>query len=284
MRPDELSWILSDEIRRGEEVLPIRSISNPNEFFDPKFYKGKYWHTSRSDNYGVHTNSGVLNYWCYIIANGGSGINEVGYAYDVEPIGIEKALKVVYRMMTIYLNPNSDYSEAQLYGLIAVEDLFGSTSLEYQSVSEACRAVGLPYQSSEQAKYLLSLQINDAELKTAIRTSICKQSQQAIKLSILQEGASIIPAGALYDVKLDWRLQGGSWISDPISGALSSDLGESDIFPLRSIELPSTILPEQKYVEVRLSFDFPDYPGAQMDREFYLPLIDSDTEFHVSSH
>ena len=67
------TWIL------GKELDPIfhcpRSMSNPNESDCPKYYKGYLWDTEEE----VHTNR--LNYWYYLITEGGHDINEKGYAF-----------------------------------------------------------------------------------------------------------------------------------------------------------------------------------------------------------
>ncbi|NIW45715.1 MAG: hypothetical protein GWN30_13480, partial [Gammaproteobacteria bacterium] len=64
------------------------------------------------DNGGVHTNSGVQNYWFYLLSEGGSGVNDNGDAYFVTGIGIEEAAQIAYRNLTVYLMPGSDYPDA----------------------------------------------------------------------------------------------------------------------------------------------------------------------------
>ena len=51
------SWATTE--RQGA----IRSLANPNLHAQPDTYLGTYWYTGTSDNGGVHTNSGVMNYW-----------------------------------------------------------------------------------------------------------------------------------------------------------------------------------------------------------------------------
>jgi Zn-dependent metalloprotease len=74
--------------RIGEDIttsgLGIRNMQNPNEFSDPDTYEGIYWaSTSGSDNGGVHTNSGVQNFWFYLLCEGGNGVNDNGDSYNV---------------------------------------------------------------------------------------------------------------------------------------------------------------------------------------------------------
>ncbi len=121
----------------------IRNMSNPNEDGDPDTYKGDFWFTGSSDNGGVHTNSGVQNFWYYLLVNGGSGVNDNGFSYNVTGIGLTKAAAIAYRNLTVYLTSSSNYSDAYLGALDAATDLYGAGSAEYNAVSDAWDAVGV---------------------------------------------------------------------------------------------------------------------------------------------
>jgi Zn-dependent metalloprotease len=56
--------------------------------------KGTYWYAGTADSGGVHTNSGVLNHWFYILAVGKSGTNDIGSVYNVTGITVAKAEKI----------------------------------------------------------------------------------------------------------------------------------------------------------------------------------------------
>lgn len=45
----------------------------------PDTYNGTYWASTSSseDHGGVHTNSGVQNYWFYLLSQGGTGTNDL---------------------------------------------------------------------------------------------------------------------------------------------------------------------------------------------------------------
>jgi Zn-dependent metalloprotease len=45
-------------------------MSDPNAEGQPDTYKGTFWYAGTADSGGVHTNSGVLNHWFYILAVG----------------------------------------------------------------------------------------------------------------------------------------------------------------------------------------------------------------------
>ncbi|MGQ0829268.1 MAG: M4 family metallopeptidase [Bacteroidota bacterium] len=137
-RPERANYTFAEDLG-----FILRSLSNPNAASDPDTYKGSYWHYAASDWGGVHVNSGVQNYWFYLLAVGGSGTNDIGAAYSVSGIGREKAEKIAYRTLTVYLTPNSVYSDARFYSLQAAKDLYGSCSQEYQQTANAWHAVGI---------------------------------------------------------------------------------------------------------------------------------------------
>jgi bacillolysin len=131
----------------GEEIMKaggaLRSMSSPNTYSQPAYYKGSYWYAGTSDNGGVHTNSGVLNYWYYLISNGKTGTNEKGAAFAVTGIGLTDAAKITFRMESVYMTASSTYANARTYSIQAATDLFGATSQQTQSVTNAWYAVGI---------------------------------------------------------------------------------------------------------------------------------------------
>ena len=140
------TWDIGEEIMRAGGAL--RSMSNPNLYGQPAYYKGNRWvsttNTSSSNDYGgVHTNSGVLNYWYYLISVGKTGTNEVGNAYAVTGLGLSDAAKILYRTESVYLSASSNYAAARTYSIQAATDLFGATSTQTQAVTNAWYAVGV---------------------------------------------------------------------------------------------------------------------------------------------
>jgi Zn-dependent metalloprotease len=136
-KPGTANWLI------GEAFYTIRSMSNPNAYGQPDTYKGTNWATGSSDNGGVHTNSGVLNYWYYLLVTGGSGTNDKGTAYTVSGIGMSKAAAIAYRTLTVYLVSTSQYADARTYSIQAATDLYGATSNEVAQVTAAWDAVGV---------------------------------------------------------------------------------------------------------------------------------------------
>ncbi|MGB1242743.1 MAG: M4 family metallopeptidase, partial [Chitinophagales bacterium] len=153
--PECANWVIGEEVQSGG----FRDMSNPQAFNHPDTYLGNCWNPTNSnclpntsctsysncgkDKYGVHINSGVQNYWFYLLAEGGSDTNDNGYAYDITGIGKEKAAKIAYRNLTVYLSPTSNYADARNGSVLAVIDLYGASSIEAQAVIDAWCAVGV---------------------------------------------------------------------------------------------------------------------------------------------
>ncbi|MGI4833008.1 MAG: M4 family metallopeptidase [Janthinobacterium lividum] len=135
------TWDIGEEIMKAGGAL--RSMSNPNLYGQPAYYKGKYWATGTADNGGVHTNSGVLNYWYYLVAVGKSGSNEAGNSFSVAGLGLSDAAKILFRTESVYLTASATYANARTYSIQAATDLFGAASTQAQAVTNAWYAVGI---------------------------------------------------------------------------------------------------------------------------------------------
>lgn len=123
--------------------LGIRSMSDPKSMGDPDTYLAGIWYTGPLDNGGVHINSGVQNYWFYVLSEGDSAQNDLGDDYNVTGIGMDKAGQIAYRNLAYYLTRTSEYKDARAGSLQAAEDIFGVCSNELKTVAEAWYAVGV---------------------------------------------------------------------------------------------------------------------------------------------
>ncbi len=137
-RPTNSNWTIGEDIN-----MIIRSMSNPNAYGSPDTYHGNYWNFSSSDNGGVHTNSGVMNYWYYLLCDGGSGTNDSNHSYSVSPIGRTKADKIAFRTLVHYLTNTSQYTDARFFSILAAIDYYGACSAEVEAVTRAWYAVGV---------------------------------------------------------------------------------------------------------------------------------------------
>jgi bacillolysin len=137
-KPSDTAWMLSYDMS-----WLIRDFANPNTLGQPDTYQGTFWSTSSSDNYGVHTNSGVGNFMFYLLVKGGGGTNDIGSSYSVTGIGLSKADQIIYRTETVYLTSTSNYAAWRTACINAATDLYGSTSNEVIQVENAWYAVGI---------------------------------------------------------------------------------------------------------------------------------------------
>ncbi|CAM3355035.1 M4 family metallopeptidase [Aequorivita lipolytica] len=136
-------WLMGDEIGAGGSGGALRSMSNPNAYGDPDTYLGTNWYSGSGDSGGVHTNSGVQNFWFYVLSVGKSGTNDKGDSYNVTGLGMDKAAAIAYRNLTVYLNSNSQYSDARNGAIQAAKDLYGAGSPEEIATTNAWYAVGV---------------------------------------------------------------------------------------------------------------------------------------------
>ena len=131
----------------GEDVVPnpsgLRNMMNPNIMSHPDTYLGNYWYLGNDTGIFTHTNCGVQNHWFYLLAEGGEGMNDNNYHYQVQGIGREKAAKIAYRNMVHYMNSSCDYSDARNGAILSAVDLFGPHSDEVLSTIAAWDAVGV---------------------------------------------------------------------------------------------------------------------------------------------
>lgn len=138
------NWTIGEDLMLQEPYM--RSMSNPNSASQPDTYQGTHWANPSNldvDHGGVHINSGVQNFWFYLLCQGGSGTNDLGNAYSVTGIGMAQAQQIAYRNLTTYLTPAATFHDAYLGSLQAAEDLHGNPSAQYSAVRDAWYAVGI---------------------------------------------------------------------------------------------------------------------------------------------
>ncbi len=133
------TWQMAKHYRDGG----LRDLSNPNLKNQPDTYAGDMWYKGYEDSGGVHTNSGVQNFWYYLLCEGGSGVNDQQMSYSINAVGMDVATKIAYRNLTEYLSPLSDYLDSRIGSLLSTADLYGKNSVVYQEVDKAWDAVGV---------------------------------------------------------------------------------------------------------------------------------------------
>ncbi len=135
---DRDNWQIGEKIiPPGSQYFPsgtLRDMSNPHNggssFNDPAYQpmnvSEKY--TGEKDNGGVHTNSGIINYAYYKIA---------------EAISKDKAEKLFYRALSTYMTKSSQFIDCRLAFEKSAKDLYGNNSNELTAVSDAFYQVGI---------------------------------------------------------------------------------------------------------------------------------------------
>lgn len=171
------NWTIGEGIINMASITPnyMRNMANPNSgpaalaSQQPDTYKGTYWKTTlapgqagnnQNDFGGVHTNSGVGNFWFYLLSVGGSGTNDIGNAYSVTGITIQKAEKIAYKALTTFLTTTSTYLDARNATLQAAAVLYGQNSNEVTQVARAWYAVGIGTQTASNQNIEMETKLN----------------------------------------------------------------------------------------------------------------------------
>lgn len=145
------NWTIGEDFTL--KVPYMRSFSHPNLSYNyyelepsPDTYNGDYFKNPKNiedDHGGVHTNSGVQNYWFYLLCEGGSGTNDIGNDYNVKGIGMDKAEQIAYRNLIYYLPTDATFEDARFGSIEACKDLYPNNPSYVESVINAWYAVGV---------------------------------------------------------------------------------------------------------------------------------------------
>lgn len=122
--------------------LADHDLSNPPARNQPDFYGGTNWYptagctpSSVNDYCGVHTNSGVLGKFYYLLSQGGTA-----HGVTVSGLGIANAANVIYRANRDYWTSVTDYAGARA-GCIAAAGAINAAWAD--NVRDAWAAVGV---------------------------------------------------------------------------------------------------------------------------------------------
>ncbi|WP_258871159.1 M4 family metallopeptidase, partial [Halobacillus trueperi] len=143
---DEEDWEIGEDIMAEDAIASgrtsLRSLSNPSKYPVGEDYvpygDGNGMYPSHMDEYydlpleldngGVHINSSIINHAAYITG---------------EQIGKEKLGQIYYRALTVYLQPESDFSHARESLIQSAVDLYGENSEEAQATEDGFNQVGI---------------------------------------------------------------------------------------------------------------------------------------------
>jgi bacillolysin len=231
-------WKIGEDFSTGG----LRSMSNPNSKGDPSTYLGDFWiptgdegscdPATGPDNCGVHTNSGVLNKWFYILTVGESGTNNapVPDNYNVTGIGMLKAAEIAYFTERDYLTANSTYADARVASLEVASNLYCPLSFEYVAVTNAWYAVNVGEQFVSYPK--------DVALKNV--SKLINVSCVSLIYPTITFGNS--GTDNITSVQISYNIDGGSTTNTSWTGNLA--VCETQIFsiPIGSLSIGNHVL------------------------------------------
>ncbi len=150
---NENDWVIGSQVMASPSGLAgIRSLSNPSDgnmqFQLPDTYKGEHWLNANltceleGENLCTKTNNGVQNHWFYLLAEGGTGINDKGEAYTINGIGETLATELAFETFNT-LKPNAIYYDAVINSINAAKENFADNPEVATQTANAWKAVGL---------------------------------------------------------------------------------------------------------------------------------------------
>jgi len=174
-------------------------------FNDPNTYHGTNWYSINNcdpdapgtDHCGVHTNSGVQNQMSYLLADGGSGVNDGntchavtgGYEWQVSGIGMTKMINIGYLAHVALLTSTATYADARDAWVQSAVLLYGECSNEAIQTGKAWYAVGLPPPNIP-AEYLCD--DNFGSVPITVSNSSSLETQSNCYVNILNTGNQVL--------------------------------------------------------------------------------------------
>lgn len=205
---DRSNWQIGETITPDDsQYYPtgtMRDMANPHNggssFSDPSYQpmhiNEKY--TGTNDHGGVHTNSGIINYAYYLLA---------------ESISKNKAEKLFYRALSVYMTQTSQFIDCRLAFESSAKDLYGNGSAEHIAVASSFFSVGIGEDSGTGGgggseppgelpvnpgqDYILSYDINLADQNTLYISNTTGSDFTAISTTTLKRRPSLVDNGSV---------------------------------------------------------------------------------------
>ncbi|QIP84555.1 peptidase M4 [Streptomyces sp. Tu 2975] len=135
------------------EKIDIRGNGTPLRYMDKPSKDGSskdYWYAGIG-NVDVHYSSGPANHWFYLLSEGSGAKTVNGVNYDsptsdglpVTGIGREKAALIWYKALTTKFSSRTDYAGARTGTLAVATELYGASSAEVKSVTDAWAGINV---------------------------------------------------------------------------------------------------------------------------------------------
>ncbi len=213
--------------RIGEDVNTsgLRYMASPTSLGDADTFRGSNYiatgddgpctPTSNNDQCGVHTNSGVMNHWFYILTVGKAGTNNAPIAerdtYNVTGIGLVKSSQIAYYAERDYLTPNATFFDARDATLAVVNSLYCASSPEVKAVTDAWFAVNIGTS--------FTAATNDVNLKSISDNNSSNCGVTSVSPTITFENLGTAP---ITSVNISYNIDGGANTSTTWTGNLAT--------------------------------------------------------------
>ncbi|KAF2326706.1 M4 family metallopeptidase [Flavobacterium ginsenosidimutans] len=278
-------WMLGDELYKHGS---LRSMADPKAAGQPDTYGGEFWADPANtsyDNGGVHQNSGITNYWYYLLVEGGQGVNDLDNSYTIKGLGLAKAEKIAYLTLTEYLSPSSNFSDMRQASLLVAEDLYGLGSEEYKQVTNAWYAIGVGAAYSDKQLSLVSVQ--DPSLP-------CGQlkGDEPFYVTLKNTGSTLIKANEVLNYKL--RAMAGAlgrlieFYSNDGTVTFDKDLGVGEEITIEIKDnIPYQVGGATNYIEVKMDLnpitEFGTKDGYSFTSQIIVPIAQKDFDIKVTN-
>ena len=211
---------------------PFRSMSNPLSKGDPDTFKGTSYKTtaddgncvpSQANDYcGVHSNSGVLNHWFFILTSGKSGTNNAPApdTYSVTGIGMQKSAEIAFLTERDYLTPNATFADTREASINVAKAIYCPNSPEVIAVTNAWYAVNVGEQYVARANDVAAIKLN-SELNAGCNTTYSPV------LKFQNSGSNVINT-----VAISYTIDGATPVNTTWTGTIN---------PCESINFPLTV-------------------------------------------
>ncbi|HJV37215.1 MAG TPA: M4 family metallopeptidase [Geothrix sp.] len=140
------NYYIGEQLATASYYRPLRFMHKPS--LDGKSPDAWSKTLGRLD---VHYSSGVANHFFFLLAHGSQidtfsdGIQSpmANGVTSIAGLGNDKAARIWYRALTVYMTSSTNYAGARTATLSAAADLYGAASVEYSTVNTAWKAVNV---------------------------------------------------------------------------------------------------------------------------------------------
>jgi Zn-dependent metalloprotease len=230
-------WLIGEELA----TAPFRSMREPKQYGQPDTYQGNNWvnantqtcNSVTNDNCGVHTNSGVLNKWFFLLTDGGTATNDLNDYYKVAGLGMVKSARIAYAT-ELTLNRSATYAACRTASIAAAATLYGACSKEVESVTRAWFAVGvgadytaactpqIAFESGVTKTLSENVSINDCKPSKLINVPVALRGTTALAGDSVTVTATVIGGNAVAGVDYSLTTASTSFL---VGGATTANLG-----------------------------------------------------------